>query len=65
MRDLRKSFRRRLAVLVVPGGLMLGTSCAESVRESVVSGSLGFVEDTTAAVLEALFPADALVPEGE
>jgi hypothetical protein len=63
MLSLRKSIRRRLAVLLVPGGMVLGTSCAESVRESVVDGSLGFVEDTAAAVLEAWFPADALVPQ--
>lgn len=65
MRRMRKSIQRRLAAWILPGGMILGTSCAESVREAAVDGSLGFVEDTAAAVLEAWFPADALVPQGE
>lgn len=63
MRSLRKSVSRRLALQVVPGALVLGTSCVDSLRESVVSGSLGFVEGTATAILEGLFPADALLPE--
>ena len=62
--QFRKFVVRRLAGLLVPGAFVLGTSCVESVRESLVDGSLGFVEDTAAAILEGLFPADALLPEG-
>lgn len=65
MRSLRKSVGRRLAALVVPGAFVLGTSCAESIRESFVDGSLGYVEDTASSILEQLFPADALVPAGD
>jgi len=61
----RKYVVRRLAGLVVPGAFVLGTSCVESIRESLVDGSLGFVEDTAAAILEQLFPADAFVPVGD
>jgi hypothetical protein len=58
----RKFVVRRLAGLLIPGALVLGTSCAQSVRESVVSAGLGFVESTAAAILEGLFPADAFLP---
>jgi hypothetical protein len=61
----RKFVVRRLAGLLVPGALVLGTSCVESVRESFVNGSLGFVEDTAATILEGLFPADAFLPASE
>jgi len=61
----RKFVVRRLVGLAVPGAFILGASCVENIRESAVNGSLGFVEDTTAAILEQLFPADALVPAGE
>lgn len=61
----RKFVVRRLAGLVVPGALVLGTSCAHSVRDSVVSAGLGFVEDTAASILEQLFPADAFLPASE
>ena len=66
---MRRQFRnflvRRLAGLVVPGALVLGTSCVESIRESAVDGSLGFVEDTAASILEQWFPADVFVPVRE
>lgn len=62
MRKMRKSAQRRLAAWILPGGLVLGTSCAENVRESLVGGGLGFVEDTAASILEQLFPADSFVP---
>lgn len=61
----RKFVVRRLAGLLIPGAFVLGTSCAESIRESAVNGSLGFVEDTAAAILEGLFPADAFLPENK
>lgn len=61
---MRRPFRKfvvlRLAGLVVPGAFVLGTSCAESVRESVVSAGLGFVESTATTILDSL--AAALLP---
>ncbi len=64
-RQFRKFVVRRLAGLVVPGAFVLGTSCAESIRESLVDGSLGYVEDTASSILEQLFPADAIVPASD
>jgi len=58
----RKFVIRRLAGLVVPGAFVLGSSCAESIRESAVDGSLGFIENTTASILDQLFPADLFEP---
>ena len=58
----RKFVVRRLVGLAVPGAFVLGTSCVESIRESAVDGSLGFVEDTATSILEQLFPADAFGP---
>jgi len=54
-----------LAALVVPGSLVLGTSCVESLRESVVSGGLGFVEDAAVVILETLIPVEDFVGGGE
>jgi hypothetical protein len=54
-----------LAALVVPGALVLGTSCVENLRESAVSGGLGFVEDAAVVVLEALIPVADIVSGGE
>jgi hypothetical protein len=51
-----------LVGLAVPGALVLGSSCVESIRESAVDGSLGFVEDTATSILEQLFPADVFAP---
>jgi hypothetical protein len=59
----RKFVVRRLAGLVVPGALVLGTSCAHSVRDSVVSAGLGFVESTATTILDSL--ADAFLPASE
>jgi len=63
---MRSQFRKfvfpRLVGLVVPGAFVLGSSCAESIRESAVDGSLGFIEDTAASMLEQLFPADMFEP---
>ena len=58
----RKFVVRRLAGWAVPGAFILGASCAESVRESAVDGSLGFIEDTATSILEQLFPADMFEP---
>ena len=64
---MRSQFRKfvvlRLAGLVVPGAFVLGTSCVESIRESFVDGSLGFVEDTATSILESF--ADAIRPASE
>ena len=64
---MRSSFHKfvvhRLVGLVVPGAFILGTSCVESIRESFVDGSLGFVEDTASSILESF--ADAIRPASE
>ncbi len=60
--QFRKLVVRRLVGLMVPGAFVLGSSCVESVRESMVNGSLGFVEDTAMSILEQLFPADVFEP---
>jgi hypothetical protein len=65
MRKLRVTVGRRIAALLLPGGLVLGTSCAESIRESAVDGSLSFVEDTANAVLESLIPVGDFLGGGE
>ncbi len=65
MRSLRKSVSRRLAALVVPGALVLGTSCAENLRESLVSGGLGFAEDSAVLLLERLIPVADIVNSGD
>ena len=65
MRNLRKSVSRRLAALVVPGALVLGSSCVENLRESVVSGGLGFVEDAAVVIFETLIPVADIVGGGE
>jgi hypothetical protein len=63
---MRSPFRKfivlRLVGLAVPGAFVLGASCADSIRESFVDGSLGFVEDTASSILEQLFPADMFEP---
>jgi len=65
MQNARKSIRRRLAVLFVPGGMVLGTSCVESIRESIVSGGLGFVEDTATVLLESVISVEDFLAGGE
>lgn len=50
---------------MLPGAMALGTSCAESIRESVVSGSLGFIEDSAAALLDSLVPVEDFIGGGE
>ncbi len=62
MRSQFRSVARRLAVLIVPGAMALGTSCVENIRESAVDGGLGFVEDSAAAVLEAIIPVADFLP---
>ena len=47
--------------LVASGGMVLGTSCARDIRESLVSAGLDFVEGSAGIVLEALFPVDERV----
>jgi|CXWL01.1.fsa_nt_gi hypothetical protein len=50
-------------VLVASGGMVLGTSCARDIRESLVSAGLDFVEGSAGIVLESLFPIeDAINP---
>ena len=61
-RFLRRRMIRGIMVLGIPGAMTLGTSCAEAIRDSVVSAGLSFVEDTAGAFLEAVVPVDAVIP---
>lgn len=48
-------------VLVATGGMVLGTSCARDIRESVVAAGLDFVEGSAGIILESLFPVDEVI----
>lgn len=48
-------------LLVASGSVVLGTSCAEDVRDALVSGGLDFVEDSAVTILESWFPLDNFV----
>ena len=43
-------------IWLVPGTAVLNTSCATEFRDSLVDAGAGFLADTAADVLEALFP---------
>lgn len=64
---IRRTFNRRwvraLLSFGVPGAAVFGTSCIEDVRNSVIAGSLDFVEDSTITVLESLIPVGEILPE--
>jgi hypothetical protein len=63
---MKKKPGRRLGawvVLAVPGASLMGTSCLEDVRQSLVAGGLDFVESSATELLEAAFPLDALLPD--
>ncbi len=51
----------RGVVLVATGGMVLGTSCARDIRESVVAAGLDFVEGSAGIILESLFPVDEVI----
>lgn len=55
----------KLARLVLPGALILGTSCAYNVRKSLVSAGLDFVKGTAGDVLDEFFPVQDLFATGE
>ena len=46
----------RLAMLAVPGMMVLGTSCATDIRHSIVAAGLDFVESSAGDVLSLIFP---------
>lgn len=54
---------RAFLSLGVPGAAVFGTSCIEDVRNSVIAGSLDFVEDSTITVLDSLIPVGEILPE--
>ena len=43
------------------GTVMLGSSCAADVRDSLVSAGLDFVEDSASAVLERMVPVEEMM----
>ena len=53
---------RNALIWGVPGAVALGTSCVESIRDSIVSGGLDYVEGTTESILDAVVPVDELIP---
>ena len=67
MQTQSRSVKRahKLARLVLPGALILGTSCAYNVRKSLVSAGLDFVKGTAGDVLDELFPVQDLFATGE
>ncbi|MBI4716674.1 MAG: hypothetical protein HY763_02635 [Planctomycetes bacterium] len=60
-RAQRRPAWARLAKLVVPGAIALGTSCAQDIRHSIVAAGLDFVEGTAGTILGEAFPVDELV----
>lgn len=48
-------------LIALPGSALLGTSCAEDVRLSLVSAGLDFIESSAGTVLETLIPVDDFV----
>jgi len=52
----RSQMAFRLARFVLPGALILGTSCAYNVRKSLVAAGLDFVKGSAGDVLGTLFP---------
>ena len=52
----RHAMLAKMTVLIVLGVLLPGSQCARDVRQGVVSGGIDFVEGTTVAVLETVFP---------
>ena len=48
-------------VLVASGGMVLGTSCARDIRESLVAAGLDFVEGSAGIVLESMFPVEEVI----
>lgn len=51
----------RGVILMATGSMVLGTTCARDVRESLVAAGLDFVEGSAGIVLESLFPVEELV----
>ncbi len=51
----------KIVVLVAPGVMVLGTSCASDVRRSLVAAGLDFVKSNAGDVLTTLFPVSDLL----
>lgn len=51
----------RWGLIALPGSTLLGTSCAEDIRLSLVSAGLDFIEGSAGTILEALFPVEDFV----
>jgi hypothetical protein len=64
MRSFSK-LARRAAALAIPGAMVLGTTCASEIRDSVVAASLDYVESTATLVLETFIPVEDFVSDGE
>lgn len=52
---------RALARFVLPGMLILGTSCAYNIRKSLVAAGLDFVKGAAGDFLDAAFPVSDLL----
>ena len=46
----------KISVLLVLGGLSIGSSCAADVRYNIVQGGLSYVKTTAADVVGTVFP---------
>jgi hypothetical protein len=59
------SNRRNWIALLFPGASLLGSSCAQDIRNSIVAAGLDFVEQSAGTVLDALVPVEEFVAGAE
>lgn len=64
MQDRTSRWISRAMLWIIPGSMILGTSCVGDIRKSIVAAGLGFVEDSAGAFLESTFPVSDLLTTG-
>ena len=65
MKGFRRLTRKATIVLwVASGSVLLGSSCASDIRDSLVSAGLDFVGDSAITVLETFVPVEDILTGG-
>ena len=65
MDGLRKMARKATVILwIVTGSVLLGSSCAADIRDTLVGAGLDFVGDSAVTVLETFVPVEAILTGG-
>lgn len=64
-RSKQKMRLSKCTLLLVPGASLLGTSCAEDLRLSIVAAGLDFVESSAGTILETLIPVEDFIAGDE